>query len=33
MIALGVEDTRARAEEIREFLGVRNARRARPSPG
>jgi NTE family protein len=32
MIAMGVEDTRARAEEIREFLGVRNAPRTRPSP-
>jgi NTE family protein len=33
MIAMGVEDTRARADEIREFLGVRNARQTRPSPG
>ena len=32
MIALGVEDTRARADEIREFLGVRNARQTRSSP-
>jgi len=30
---MGVEDTRARADEIREFLGVRNARQTRPSPG
>ena len=25
MIAMGVEDARARADEIREFLGVRHA--------
>src|ERR1700734_3930885 len=33
MIAMGVEDTRARADEIREFLGVKHARQTRPSPG
>jgi NTE family protein len=31
MIDLGVEDARARADEIREFLALKNARRQRPA--
>jgi NTE family protein len=32
LIALGVEDARARADEIRAFLGVENARQYRATP-
>jgi NTE family protein len=31
MIELGVQDTRARGEEIREFLRLKNARKLRPA--
>jgi NTE family protein len=33
LIALGYQDARDRADEIRAFLGVRHARQYRPTPG
>jgi NTE family protein len=33
LIALGVEDARARADEIRAFLALKNARQYRATPG
>jgi len=33
LIALGVEDARARADEIRAFLMLENARQYRATPG